>query len=80
MMIKDVRGHKMTPNQVAKELIVQQVDYAIDWYERDEYDQFWEMLTKKEFNAIDDALRKQRRRVRKLLGHGQTAVTLPRLY
>ena len=48
-MIKDVRGNRITPNQVAKELIVQQVDYAIDWYERDEYDQFWEMLTKKEF-------------------------------
>ena len=79
-MIKDVRGNRITPNQVAKELIVQQVDYAIDWYERDDYDQLWEMLTKKEFNAIDDALRKKRRRIRKLLGHCQIVVILPRLY
>ena len=78
-MIKDVRGNRMTPTQVAKELIVQRVDDAIFWCDRDEYDQFWERLTKKEFNAIDDALRKQRRRVRKLLGH-QTSASLPRLY
>ena len=78
-MIKDKRGHKMTPTEVAKELIVQQVDHAIFWCDRDEYENFGEMLTKKEFNAIEDALRKQRRRVRKLLGH-QTSVSLPRLY
>ena len=78
-MIKDVRGNRMTPTQVAKELIVQRVDDAIFWCDRDEYYKFWEMLTKKEFNAIDDALRKQRRRVRKLLGH-QTSASLPRLY
>ena len=77
-MIKDVRGNRMTPTQVAKELIVQRVDDAILWCDRDEYEKFWEMLTKKEFNAIDEALRKQRRRVRKLLGH-QTSASIPRL-
>lgn len=79
-MIKDVRGNRMTPTQVAKELIVQQVDDAINWCDRDEYENFGGMLTKKEFNAIEDALRKQRRRVRKLLGHGQTGASFPRLY
>lgn len=78
-MIKDKREHKMTPNQVAKELIVQKLDHAIDWCDRDEYENFREMLTEKEFNAIDEALRKQRRRVRKLLGHGQTGASFPRL-
>tara|TARA_Y100001938_G_C7892174_1_gene330323 strand:- start:337 stop:573 length:237 start_codon:yes stop_codon:yes gene_type:complete len=77
-MIKDKRGHKMTPTQVAKELIVQQVDDAIFWCDLDQYEKFEEMLTEKEFNAIDDALRKQRRRVRKLLGY-ETSASIPRL-
>lgn len=75
-MIKDVRGNRITPNQVAKDLVLQKLDDLMHWPECCE--ELSENLTKKEWNAIDDALRKQRRRVRKFLGYGPTS-TFPRV-
>ena len=76
-MIKDCNGRKMTPTEVAKEIIVAAIDDLYFWDE--EYVDLYERATEKERISIDDALKKQRRRVRKLLGYGPMA-TLCRLY
>ena len=65
-MIKDMHGNKITPTEVAKELVWKKVDDVYFWDET--YEGLADMVTEKEYKAIQKAITKQVARVNKLMG------------
>jgi hypothetical protein len=66
-MIKDYKGRKFTPNQFAKQMVVQHGEHAFYWFERVDTDD----MTVKEKDAIADAVSKQFWRVARFLLNGE---------
>lgn len=64
-MIKNMRGEKVTANQLAKEIIKDTLESAFYWDEK----MLWEVndMTEREQNQVNEYVEKQFYRVRKLL-------------
>tara|TARA_R110002096_G_scaffold388639_1_gene582924 strand:- start:1 stop:252 length:252 start_codon:yes stop_codon:yes gene_type:complete len=71
MIIDKFTGDKLTPNQMAKELLVDKMEQVLEFWEESPMVEVSEMTDKERF-AISEQLRKRFAGVRNYLGHKYT--------
>lgn len=72
MTIRNYKGEKLTPNQYAKEVLVDFAQRATEfWGEMGTAQEEIAAMTPRELEQVEAAIEKQAQRVYKLLGYGE---------